>query len=164
MSNLLTSHDFLEIMLEYLECHGQITVDHDQVLLDEAQRCLRSEALSPSSNMMGEVADVAEDEAEAIKTGVSFAKETYDTLTPSEQKDFIDKILSEKSQGIAQIPVSMVKQCYLKEMGENCDEDTALKIASQVARDLDYHKSIHQQVRDACQSAEDENMLSLLSL
>jgi hypothetical protein len=142
-------------------------LDHDSAFIDEALKCLKNENLLPSSVVMPPH-DLQEYESEfsdeGAEAGVPFVKGAYDMLTPSEQEKLLSAILAENSQGVIQIPLSDVRQCYKKEMGENCDDALASKIASQVARDLDFHKSVHQQIREACQAATDQNMLSLLSI
>lgn len=161
MSSQLSSRDFLEIMIEYLESHGQITIDHDYDLYSEAIKCLRREADSNESTLMCD--SLVEEPLEQGGTLASM-KESFGTLSGSEQEEFLEGVLNEKSKGIIKIPLEMVRNCYMKEVGENCGEEMLQKIASQVARDFDFHKSVHKQVLEACKSAEDPNMLALLSI
>lgn len=161
MSSLLSSRDFLEIMLEYLESHGQITFDHDFDLYSEAIKCLNNEGkLGYSAHCEDAPANNSSDQGGTLDS----MKMSFESLSGSEQESFLEDILREKNKGIIKIPLEMVRNCYLKEVGHNCDEETLQKIASQVARDFDFHKSVHKQVLEACQSAEDPNMLALLSL
>lgn len=164
MSKHLNSRDFLEIVVEYIQAHGQITLEHDQVLFDEAIKCLINES-SMSYREAHMETPCCDDTTNKISlTGASFAKEAYENLSATEKDDFIKDVILNKSKRIFEIPIDVVKQTYMKEVGENCDDNLASKIASQVARDLDFHKSVHQQIREACRSSIDENMLALLTI
>lgn len=163
--NQLTAFDFLEIILERIQSHGHVTYEHDYDLCTEAMACLSHPHQQVSSHFNEEEnPDFEEFVDDNTSTLPSVIKRNFDNLSQVEQQDLLVNLLTENSQPIVEIPLEMVKNCYLKEMGESCQEEMAMKIARQVARDIDFHRSIHLQVIEACRSASDENMMALLSI